>query len=277
MSAARKPVLTGVSPVDPGPPFEYKEMMSTRPLKEQYMQLEPKFKLVFEKFDITNKGYLTKETFPAFEQSLSQGTLVNDLEEYDKSIAKSKDCFHESMSITKVSWTNIWKDSDDHVTWEKFWGFFTSEKMLNRIEKHGLRTTFLSFHMWGVPSWQEEFVHLKPRFVEAFKKYDQDGNGFLDHEELAACEERVRWARPDITDLTLLDEQEDDKITWGEFWKFFSTGPNFPTNGDELALSVKLLEALEMEALPADEPVEAVVVEGEGKEGEEVEGKGDWV
>lgn len=251
-------------------------MLSSKSLTDQYMALEPKFRGVFEKYDTGNKGYLDKHTFVNLEEDQEQGLLLKDMKAYTERVQKAKDCFHKPMTITKINWDNVSKDSDDHVTWELFWSFLTSEKMLMRIEKDGLRTTFLAFHLWGVPSWQEEFVNLKPRFIAAFKKFDFNGNGFLDSgEERETMEKRLLGARPDLEDtLDQMDDNKDGKITWGEFWKFFSTGDNFPTDQAELAAAHKLLEALEADVDPSQDLGNIQEADGDEEAGE---GEGDEV
>jgi Ca2+-binding EF-hand superfamily protein len=251
--ATNKPELTGVRAVDRGQNFDFKEMLSSRPLLEQYRNLEPKFRKVFEKYDTKEKGYLDKDTFPALCAPLTEGLMGKDIKAYEERIQNSKDCFHQPMRSTQISWENINKDSDDHVTWDEFWTFLTNDRMLARIEKEGLRWVFLAFHMWDVPSYQEEFIGMKPRFIQVFKKYDTNGTGCLDSETFAEVCSRILHIRPDLVDrVQAMDEQRDDKITWGEFWKFFSTGEMFPTNEEEFEQAKALLGVLEADNHPAD-------------------------
>lgn len=219
--------------------FEADGMHSDTDLVEQYLNLKPKFKLVFEKFR-NPKGWLDAQSFVPLVKCLYQQDLALSLAEYDRRIAESKDCFREPMRETVLSWANMHKDEKGRCPWDQFWGFLSSPAMLARIRKEGLRDTFLAFELWEIPTYQQEFASLKSRFGEAFKKYDGNANGFIDREELETFIQLSLPCFPYHTTESFRNGMFCGEaavrgfITWGEFWKFFSTGKMFPTNQEEL-------------------------------------------
>lgn len=269
-----KTILTGISPVNLGASFEMQECTSSKPVKTQYLSWEPKFREVFAKYDTQKKGYLDKETVPALVQALNQkypqGLMQKDIATYDKRIEDAKDCFHKPMGITKITWENMYKDDDDHVTWEKFWEFFTSDKMIERVEKDGLRTFFLAFKAWGIPTYQQQFKALRDRFLAVFVKFDSHPDdvapdpsligierpkkGYLNQNDLHSLADRMHGVRPHLVkNLPRMDEDSNAKITWGEFWKFLSTDIYFPTTQQELDEVLDMLAILEKTQGEVDE------------------------
>jgi Ca2+-binding EF-hand superfamily protein len=231
-------------PEDPLP-FMFRELASSEDVVEQYLKLKPLFEEVFQKYDTDKNGVLDAKEFKAFQKTLMQGALGDAWWAFERAIKTSKDVFRKSMEESKIQWKNMPKEEDsDVVTWENFWAFFSSDKRLEMIKKDGLRHTFLMFAACGAPTYQEIFMALKPKFVEAFKMYDADRNGYLDAVEFNQLAEDSIRGRPDIEEfLDEMDENGDGKITWGEFWKFFSTGRNYATDQDELDRTFALLEA----------------------------------
>lgn len=117
---------------------------------------------------------------------------------FEKKVAEAKDCFRKPLQETRLTWENVPKDSKNRVSWELFWEFLSSPKVLENIKKEGLKETFLAFELWEIPSFQQEFRALKPRFIAAFHKFDVDNNGYLDEKESKPMFEGLFQARADV-------------------------------------------------------------------------------
>mmetsp|Transcript_42870 Transcript_42870/g.84042 ORF Transcript_42870/g.84042 Transcript_42870/m.84042 type:complete len:244 (+) Transcript_42870:35-766(+) len=225
-------------------PFVMRELVSDLDPVTQYLKLQPKFQAVFNKYDVDNKGWLDERTFAPLIKALDGGQLAKDAAEYEAKIQDTKDCFHASMRASLLTYENFKKDQNGRISWDLFWEFLSSQKQQDKIKKQGLRTIFLAFGAWGVLSYQQEFLNLKPRFIEAFNKYDLNSNGYIDKEEFKPMMADLLTVRPELkSQLHKVDENQDGKITWGEFWKFFSTGDRFATDQSELDKVHKSLEA----------------------------------
>jgi len=216
-------------------PFVMRELLSDLSPVQQYLKLEPKFAEVFKKYDVDEKGWLDERTFTPILKTLEGGALGRDATLYEENIQDAKNCFHASMRASMLTYENMDKDKHGRISWDHFWGFMSNQKQQDKIEKQGLRTIFLAFDAWGVPTYQQEFMILKPRFIEAFNKYDINSNGYIDKEEFKFMMADLLTVRPELkTQLHKVDENNDGKVTWGEFWKFFSTSDRFATDQEEL-------------------------------------------
>lgn len=213
---------------------------------EQYMKLEPLFKQVFDNadndFDGTGNRYINKAEFEKIQVALTEGTIGEDAKLFEEKIKNSKDCFHKSMHESKWIWENMIKTDKGRIYWEQFKEFFYSPKQLEIIEKEGLRKTFLAFEKWEVSTYQQQFKALKSRYLCAFKMHDEGSKGYLNVNEQQKVGEVLLKYKPEWEELLRnLDLNRDGKVTWGEFWHFFSTGQLFATDADGLELAYNIL------------------------------------
>lgn len=218
---------------------------------EQYMKMEPLFKIVFDNadndFDGSGNKYLDKMEFANIAEPLTYGTIGEDNIKFEEKILASKDCYHKSMHESKWNWQNMVKTEKGRVYWDQFKEFFYSPKQVEKVEKNGLREVFLAFEMWEVPTFQQQFMELKDRYLACFKKYDADNKGFLNVEEQGQVVEVLLKHRPELKEYSeKIDGDKDGKVTWAEFWHFFSTGILFATDDEGLDLAHDLLHDWEV-------------------------------
>lgn len=134
--------------------------------------------------------------------------------------------------------------------------------MLERVQAEGLEQTFFAFQAWGVPSFQEEYLNLKPKLVEVFKKYE-DGTGYLNVDGFKALAPvLVRGSALDAEAIRKsMDTNQDDRISWREFWQYFEDRvANSQAEVDEMYTKLTLWLRPEQE----EEPETGSKDEGDG-------------
>ena len=55
----------------------------------------------------------------------------------------------------------------------EFWGFWSCEEVLQKLGDEGMRLTWFMFQALEIPTYQDQYMALKPTFMKLFKEYDR--------------------------------------------------------------------------------------------------------
>ena len=77
------------------------------------------------------------------------------------------------------------------ITPESFWAFWNSDDQLNKIEDEGIGNIFIMFQYLEIPTFQDEYMDLKPHFIRAFRERDLDSKGWISKSDFILFVNRV--------------------------------------------------------------------------------------
>lgn len=212
---------TGGADEEPPQIYPISQLKDSQIIK-QYLQLKPRFRIAFEKFDTDKTGFLSGAKFNELLNLLNSGAHGKWIVRYEEIRQHTKDIFHREMLRTRINLENMDGDFDGNISFDDFWTHLVSPAVLRRVEQYGLGPIYFFFQAVKIPSFQEEYLSLKPRIIQVFKLFDS-GTGFIDKNRFSDFA-AVICAEGGKTENELLlefDQNEDARVSWGEFWKWF--------------------------------------------------------
>jgi len=210
-------------------------------IQSLFLDCEPEFKSYFDKLDQDKSGNVDKL-------------------EFFVSISHFIKAMHPSKSLKDISaeiktWFDLMDlDNDDQISWIEFWGVLARPPFLPTEATYKRVIGF--FKSWKAPvakferavqrlladnEIRRKYLALESKFREAFDRMDTDKSGFIDKTEFVSfimpfikhqCAGLAFHEEELLNEVdrrfSIMDVNMDQKVSWPEFWAYFSSEDMIP-------------------------------------------------